>query len=137
MKPFNLKEYLENPSRQVVTRNGLPVRIICTDAKDTFPIIGLVKGYCGTEYANRFKENGEHTDNYSHIKSPFDLFFAPVKKEGWVNLYDTRINGKMYTGSVFDTKEEAVKNIGLTDTRCFGLIPDYISTVHIEWEEDE
>ena len=58
MKQFNLKEYLENPSRQVVTRNGLPVRIICTDAKDTFPIIGLVKGYCGTEYANRFKENG-------------------------------------------------------------------------------
>lgn len=124
MKQFTLKEYLENPSRQVVTRNGLPVRIICTDAKDTFPIIGLVKGYCGTEYANRFKENGEHTDNYSHIKSPFDLFFAPVKKEGWVNLY--MINNVVETGTIYTTKEEALSN---------ALGTSYIDTVHIEWDE--
>ena len=124
MKQFTLKEYLENPSRQVVTRNGLPVRIICTDAKDTFPIIGLVKGYCGTEYANRFKENGEHTDNYSHIKSPFDLFFAPVKKEGWVNLY--MINNVVETGTIYTTKEEALSN---------AIGTSYIDTVHIEWEE--
>lgn len=126
MKQFTLTEYLENPSRQVVTRNGLPVRIICTDAKDTFPIIGLVKGYCGTEYANRFKENGEHTDNYSHIKSPFDLFFAPVKKEGWVNLY-VNAGGTVSTGTtIFPTKELA---------KASGQYGLYIDTVHIEWEE--
>ena len=33
MKPFNLQEYLANPSRKVVTRDGRQVRIICTDAK--------------------------------------------------------------------------------------------------------
>ena len=126
MKQFNLKEYLENPSRQVVTRNGLPVRIICTDAKDTFPIIGLVKGYCGTEYANRFKENGEHTDNYSHIKSPFDLFFAPVKKEGWVNLY-YNVCGTISTDTtVFPTKEFA---------QASRKYQHYIDTVPVEWEE--
>ena len=126
MKQFNLKEYLENPSRQVVTRNGLPVRIICTDAKDTFPIIGLVKGYCGTEYANRFKENGEHTDNYSHIKSPFDLFFAPVKKEGWVNLYYNVCGTVSTDTTVFPTKEFA---------QASRKYQHYIDTVHIEWEE--
>ena len=126
MKQFNLKEYLENPSRQVVTRNGLPVRIICTDAKDTFPIIGLVKGYCGTEYANRFKENGEHTDNYSHIKSPFDLFFAPVKKEGWVNLYYNVCGTVSTDTTVFPTKEFA---------KASRKYQHYIDTVHIEWEE--
>ena len=136
MKQFNLKEYLENPSRQVVTRNGFPVRIICTDAKDTYPVIGLVKLQDGTEYTNCFKKNGKHSDNYG-FDSPLDLFFVSVKKEGWVNLYDTRINGKMCTSSVFDTKEEAVKNIGLIDTGRFDLVPDYISTVHIEWEEEE
>ena len=126
MKQFNLKEYLENPSRQVVTRNGLPVRIICTDAKDTFPIIGLVKGYCGTEYANRFKENGEHTDNYSHIKSPFDLFFAPVKKRGWVNLY-YNVCGTISTDTtVFPTKEFA---------QASRKYQHYIDTVPVEWEE--
>ena len=126
MKQFNLKEYLENPSRQVVTRNGLPVRIICTDAKDTFPIIGLVKGYCGTEYANRFKENGEHTDNYSHIKSPFDLFFAPVKKEGWVNIYYNVCGTVSTDTTVFPTKEFA---------QASRKYQHYIDTVHIEWEE--
>lgn len=126
MKQFNLKEYLENPSRQVVTRNGLPVRIICTDAKDTFPIIGLVKGYCGTEYANRFKENGEHTDNYSHIKSPFDLFFAPVKKEGWVNLYYNVCGTVSTDTTVFPTKEFA---------QASRKYQHYIDTVPVEWEE--
>ena len=126
MKQFNLKEYLENPSRQVVTRNGLPVRIICTDAKDTFPIIGLVKGYCGTEYANRFKENGEHTDNYSHIKSPFDLFFAPVKKEGWVNLYYNVCGTVSTDTTVFPTKEFA---------QASRKYQHYIDTVPVEWDE--
>ena len=126
MKQFNLKEYLENPSRQVVTRNGLPVRIICTDAKDTFPIIGLVKGYCGTEYANRFKENGEHTDNYSHIKSPFDLFFAPVKKRGWVNLYYNVCGTVSTDTTVFPTKEFA---------QASRKYQHYIDTVPVEWEE--
>ena len=126
MKQFNLKEYLENPSRQVVTRNGLPVRIICTDAKDTFPIIGLVKGYCGTEYANRFKENGEHTDNYSHIKSPFDLFFAPIKKEGWVNLYYNVCGTVSTDTTVFPTKEFA---------QASRKYQHYIDTVPVEWEE--
>ena len=140
MKPFNLKEYLENPSRKVVTRDGKPARIICIDAKreylgeGTHPVIALVEEKKNQETIYNYGEDGIFHEGY---KYGHDLFFATVKKEGWVNLYDTRINGKIYTGSVFDTKEEAVKNIGLTDTRCFTLIPDYISTVHIEWEEDE
>ena len=132
MKQFNLKEYLENPSRKVVTRDGRPVRIVCTDANNEFPVIALIK-INGTdeECVYCFKEDGTYFRNNCR-----DLFFVSVKKEGWVNLYDTRINGKMCTSSVFDTKEEAVKNIGLIDTGRFGLVPDYISTVHIEWEEE-
>ena len=44
MKPFNLKTYLENPSREVVMigDNSIPVRIICTDVKGEYPIIALV-----------------------------------------------------------------------------------------------
>lgn len=33
MKQFNLDEYLANPSRKVVTRDGRNVRIRCTDRK--------------------------------------------------------------------------------------------------------
>ena len=31
MKQFNLEEYLKNPSKNVVTRMGRKVRVICTD----------------------------------------------------------------------------------------------------------
>ena len=33
MKQFNLEEYLKNPSRKVITRDGREARIICTEGK--------------------------------------------------------------------------------------------------------
>lgn len=49
MKPFNLEEYLKNPSRKIVTRDGRVVeRILCTDAVGHYPIVALVKIYDGT-----------------------------------------------------------------------------------------
>ena len=48
MKQFDLQEYLANPNRQVITREGKKVRIICTDAKSIYPVISLVDdGICG------------------------------------------------------------------------------------------
>ena len=42
MKQFSLKEYLANPSRKVVTRDGKNVRILCTDRKlDSKEVVGL------------------------------------------------------------------------------------------------
>ena len=34
MKKFNLKEYLKNPSVKIVTRDGKPARIICTNKQN-------------------------------------------------------------------------------------------------------
>ena len=44
MKQFNLEEYLANPSRKVITRDGRNVRIICTDAKGkhVYSVIALI-----------------------------------------------------------------------------------------------
>lgn len=42
MEPFDLQEYLKNPSRKVITRGGKNARIICTDAISENPIIALV-----------------------------------------------------------------------------------------------
>ena len=33
MEQFSLEKYLASPSRKVVTRDGSPVRILCTDKK--------------------------------------------------------------------------------------------------------
>ena len=122
MKQFNLTEYLKNPDRQIITRDGNSVRIICTDAKGNFPIIALVKTYNGSETVLRLKENGRF---YNDTENSRDLFFAPIKKEGWVNMYKTR-SGAAQIGQIYSSKEEA--EMGRKDA-------NYISTAKIEWEE--
>lgn len=42
MKQFNLEEYLKDPNKKVVTRDGRNVRIICTDRKGTeYSVVAL------------------------------------------------------------------------------------------------
>ena len=85
MKPFNWEEYLANPTKKLITRDGRNVRIICTDAKTYYPIIALVENTDGTtEQCLSFIKNGKYFDNRSNAE---DLFFAPEKHEGWVNIY--------------------------------------------------
>ena len=69
MKPFNLEEYLANPSRKVVMRNGTPVRIICTDSRYYRQIIALAAKADGTERIKFYPKNGKC--GYS----PCDLVF--------------------------------------------------------------
>lgn len=118
MKQFNLKEYLKNPSKKVVTRDGRNARIICTDAKGELPIVALIETYAGSiENAYKFRENGCVSDDYCR-----DLLFVPEKHEGWVNVY--RIGG-LSCGRVFDSEEKA--------RQCAD--EGAIATVKIEWEE--
>lgn len=123
MKQFNLDEYLKNPNRKVITRDGHDVRIVCTDCKNyEYPIVALVTCDDDEFVVNCTKEGKWHTSN----KYKYDLFFAPEKKEGWVNIY--KYNSKIATGSlVYNTKEEAES--------AKGNMFDYISTIKIEWEE--
>ena len=120
MKQFNLEEYLKNPSRQVVTRNGSKVRIICTDKKGDCPIVALITTLDGVaEETVTYKENGKFFGDSSY---KYDLFFAPEKHEGWVNV----CKSQMYRcGLIHNSEEEARRSRGL----------DAIATVKIEWEE--
>ena len=45
MKPFNLEEYLKNPSKKVVTREGRTVKIYCTNFSSCQPIIAEIEGH--------------------------------------------------------------------------------------------
>lgn len=124
MKQFNLDKYLANPSRKIVTRDGRKVRIICTDKRGAdFPIVALVE--C---------ENKEETCYYAKngcwdfdTESANDLFFAPEKHEGWINLYRSEGLESVYTANVYDSKDEA-------ECAAQGE-EDYLTTVKIEWEE--
>ena len=125
MRPFNLDEYLKNPSRKVVTKDGRNVRILCTDARGSFPIVALV------EASNDVRDNiyiYTKEGHYYEPRSSFpnNLFFAPEKKEGWTNIYRGALD-ITYTGSVYDSKKEAEEHIDDTQR--------YIATSKIEWEE--
>ncbi len=124
MKQFNLEEYLKNPSRKVVTKEGRNVRIICTDRADSiFPIVALIESKWG-ESTTVHTKDGKY---FLNDASDCDLFFAPEKHEGWINVYlDAENNG--YAGyCIYKSKEEA-ENFGKT---CH----NYIRTIKIEWEE--
>lgn len=116
MKQFNLEEYLKNPSRKVVTRDGRSVKIHCANYLGNHPVIAQVED---SLYSSSFNEEGRYVDEG---ESSRDLFFAPEKHEGWVNV----CKSQMYRcGLIHNSEEEARRYRG-----C-----DAIATVKIEWEE--
>lgn len=97
------------------------MRIICTDAKRDFPLIALIE-----------KNNSELLVTYTQSGTPYewresdcDLFFAPEKKEGWINLYDS------YEGIVGRRVYESAKaaRAEIDQNKL------YITTIKIEWAE--
>ena len=122
MKEFSLEEYLENPERKVVTRDGRPVRIICTDRKGATPIIALVNDGLSEELGHAFYSDGKI---FSDEDNELDLFFAPEKHEGWINIY-ADINDNSHPGNhIFESKEEAEEE----GEKGSG----YVTTIKIEW----
>ena len=127
MEQFNLEKYLANPSRKVVTRDGRNARIVSTDMRcANYPIVALVQilDKYSTEKVNTYTEDGE-----LDIERPYsdDLFFAPEKHEGWINIYRND-DEDYYKGKIiYSSKEDAIKRGEKT--------PYYITTTKIEWED--
>ena len=125
MKPFSLKEYLKNPNRKVVTREGREVtRILCTDAKSKdYPIVVLIKSEDEKEeYPLRYTVNGQYC--LGGYKQQHDLFFVTEKHEGW-----GVISGSSLFSSIFSSKKEAEEYIERAGTKNTATI------AKIEWED--
>ena len=123
MKQFNLDEYLKNPSRKVVTREGKNVRIVCTDKKgNDYPVVALIE-WEKTEEACDYTKDGCLNDGRI---TEYDLFFAPEKHEGWANIYlgdgEYSLDDVIYSSRI-DAEESGKK------------FEDYLTTIQIEWEE--
>lgn len=124
MKQFSLEEYIKNPSRKIVTRDGKEARIVCTDKKGRYPIIALSQVLDDDEEIHSYTKSGKMLMS---IDSNADLFFAPEKHEGWVNLY--KGNAYYYLGSTifYQSESEAKKRI----VKDCG----YVGTIKVEWED--
>ena len=125
MKQFTVEEYQKNPNRKVITRDGKSVKIGCTDMIGTsYPVLAICRVDPTHDCYYSCTLNGKHTLG---VNSRLDLFFAPEKHEGWVNLYN--LSEGPHLGSVYSSKEVAEA----MSKKC-GLHP-YIATIKIEWEE--
>ena len=74
-KPFNLEEYLANPSRKVVTRIGYKVIIICTDKRGSMPIVALV------EFETLDGVQIFYPDGKAETDRIYDLFFLDESED--------------------------------------------------------
>ena len=125
MEQFSLEKYLANPSRKVVTKDGRPVRILCTDRISyNVEIVGLIMNNNGMESIFTWTQQGKE---YVNTDTPNDLFFAPETHEGWINVYRNSDTGHTYAGAVYDSKEDAEKRKIIDE--------NYVTTIKIEWEE--
>lgn len=126
MKPFSLEEYLKNPEKKVVSRDGRSAKIICTDRKNlNHPIVALVKSkFAEEENVVCYTKEGKI---FNQASNDADLFFVSEKKEGWINLYKTKTSSQYVTSNLYDSEEKAIE-IGKTSE-------NYIATTKIEWEE--
>lgn len=119
MKPFDLEEYLENPSRKVVTRDGKSVTIHCTNFGTVRPVVAQIEG---AEVSKSYTRNGK-LSLYKDTQN--DLFFAPEKKyEGWVNVFHK--GEQMWCERIYGSEGEA---------RSYSDLDFYAATIKIEWEE--
>lgn len=122
MKQFTVEEYQKNPNRKVITREGRSVRILCTDQKGTeYSVVALCTMSNESENCYFYFPSGRM---YLSADSCMDLFFAPEKRSGWINIYD-RTGDAHASRCIYDTEEEALK--------CASV--ERVDTIKIEWEE--
>ena len=127
---FNLEEYLKNPKRKVITRDGRDARIICTDRQGgDRPILALCFASDGIENCFSCFPNGRR---YVDTDSCMDLFFTTEKHEMWINVYKTKKEDTYFViaTSLYLSKQEA-KDCAISSNNSY----DYIDTVKIEWED--
>ena len=125
MKQFNLDEYLANPTKRLITRDGREVkRVLCTDIKSQYPIVVVIENRDGnTEVVVSLTKDGKYFDNSSDNN---DLFFASEKHEGWINIYKSNDTKAYFGDEIYQRREDAEEMV---------VDRTYIATVKIEWEE--
>ena len=107
-----------------MTRDGRSVKIHCANYLGDHPVIAEVEN---SLYSTSFNAEGRYVDI---DESPRDLFFAPEKHEGWVNIYKSQGRLALFTcGLRYDSEAEARREARQNRDKTA------IATVKIEWEE--
>ncbi len=122
MKPFNLERALAGDP--VVTRNG---RVVCNlrenGKTNEYPLTGNMQ-----RGIDSWTINGNFYSGAERIETDNDLFMAPTKKSGWMNIY-SKMNCDVHlvarTGDIHESKERADRSGDSSRIAC----------IYVEWEE--
>jgi hypothetical protein len=113
------------------TRDGRAVRILATDLRGPFPIVGAIAEGDGTEYPTMWTASGEWqgvgNDDYALIP-------VPTKHEGWIVVQ--RVEGgekRLPFVTVFDTKGRAMEKMNEWFTPARHLSDVWVA--HVAWED--
>ena len=127
MKPFDLAK--AKAGAPVITRDGRKARILSFDICNRYyPLAAAFTNSDGDEGVVSLTNEGK-CFAFTDKDSPSDLFMAPVKREGWVNIYRSAHGGAQdcYPQPlIFNTREEAIAAAYPSSLRA---------TTRIEWEE--
>lgn len=105
-----------DPAKPVVTKGGLPARIICTDREgsDAYSVVALLNRGSGVETLESFTNDGKYYGPESD--SRMDLVNIPEKHTRYLNIYpDSRLHL---------SREIANK----------GAVSDRLACIKVEWE---
>ena len=125
MKQFSIDEYLKNPLRKIVTRDGRNVTIHCTNLGKSLPVVAQIED---AEFSQIYTKDGKSS---FWLDSQDDLFFAPEKKVVWLNIYKG-CDGPITSYYAFSSKEDAEESSRHGCSFTEGM---YLATVKAEWEE--
>ena len=122
MKPFDLAK--AKAGAPVITRDGRKARILSFDLCNRYyPLAAAFNDSYGDEGVVSLTNEGKCLADKD---SANDLFMAPVKREGWVNVNKAPDNPFGFgIGGTFATKEDADDMAS----------PNRVACVHIEWED--
>jgi hypothetical protein len=103
-------------SKPVTTRDGRPVRILCTDRPGEWPVVGLIEGNIHAWTADG--RNQPHSPSY-------DLINPKTKREAWAAIFQgsTASGGLVRLFTSQQAADEYVKN------------GKYLAVARVEWEE--
>lgn len=134
---FNLKEYLKNPNRKIVTHDGRMVKILSTNVDNKeYPILfGFInEKNGGITDVGLCDVNGLVQDSAIRSgESEKEILYFKSQKVKYVKYMNIWSNGRRYWNSDFYGSEESAKEASqYVDESKERLV----KTMRIEWEDE-
>ncbi|MBL4866384.1 MAG: hypothetical protein JKY67_08415 [Pseudomonadales bacterium] len=116
MKQFNAEEW--DTGKEVLTKDGTKVRIICIDGPGPYSVIGFIGTHSNVD---RWTDDGFFCVNRLAVE--LDLFFKPKTITKYATVITRGDGSKFLASNMSDTKEDALTGYNVK------------TVAKIEWEE--